>query len=129
MLSSRTKGVGGAAEGAGPVILRGRSPGYTTATATAPALRTMPTTAAPGSRTWWSSVIHGVIYSAIFCVLRHLSLGEVVLIAVIVIGLLYVWNRNRGSEVVRAVPAAHTEFIVQNGGGPDGRFKEAQTNA
>ncbi len=42
-----------------------------------------------------SSVIHGLIYSVIFRVLRHLSLGEVVLLAVVVIGLLYAGNRNR----------------------------------
>ena len=43
-----------------------------------------------------SSIIHGLIYGAIFRVLRHLSLGEIVLLAVVVIGLLYSWNRNRG---------------------------------
>ena len=45
-----------------------------------------------------SSVIHGLIYSVIFRVLRHLSLGEVVLLVVIVIGLLYAWNRRRGYQ-------------------------------
>jgi hypothetical protein len=43
-----------------------------------------------------SSIIHGLIYSVIFRVLRHLSLSEVVLLAVIVIGGIYMWNRNRG---------------------------------
>ena len=43
-----------------------------------------------------SSVIHGLIYSVIFRVLRHLSLGEVVLLAVIVIALIYASNRDRG---------------------------------
>ena len=43
-----------------------------------------------------SSIIHGLIYGAIFRILRHLSLGEVVLLALVVIGLLYAWNRERG---------------------------------
>ena len=43
-----------------------------------------------------SSIIHGLIYGAIFRVMRHLSLGEILLIAAIVIGLFYGWNRNRG---------------------------------
>ena len=43
-----------------------------------------------------SSIIHGLIYGAIFRMLRHLSLGEIVVIAVVVIGLLYAWNRDRG---------------------------------
>ena len=42
-----------------------------------------------------SSVVHGLIYGMIFRVLRHLSLGEIVLLVVLVIGGLYVWNRNR----------------------------------
>ena len=42
-----------------------------------------------------SSIIHGLIYSVIFRVLRHLSLSEIILLAVVVIGLLYAWNRNR----------------------------------
>ena len=43
-----------------------------------------------------SSIVHGLIYGAIFRVLRHLSLGEIVLLAVVVIWMLYAWNRNRG---------------------------------
>ena len=43
-----------------------------------------------------SSVIHGLIYSVIFRALAHLSLGEVVLLAVLVIGGIYLWNRDRG---------------------------------
>ena len=43
-----------------------------------------------------SSIIHGLIYGVIFRVLRHLSLGEIVLLAIVVIGLFYAWNRNRG---------------------------------
>ena len=43
-----------------------------------------------------SSVIHGLIYGVIFRVLSHLSLSEMVLLAVLVIGGLYVWNRDRG---------------------------------
>ena len=42
-----------------------------------------------------SSIIHGLIYGAIFRMLRHLSLGEILLIALVVIGLLYAWNRER----------------------------------
>ena len=42
-----------------------------------------------------SSIVHGLIYSAIFRILRHLSLGEILLIAMVVIGLLYAWNRDR----------------------------------
>lgn len=41
-----------------------------------------------------SSIVHGLIYGAIFRVLRHLSLGEIVLLAVLVIGALYLWNRD-----------------------------------
>ena len=44
-----------------------------------------------------SSVIHGLIYSIIFRVLRHMSLGEIVLLAVLVIGGLYLWSRNRSA--------------------------------
>ena len=42
-----------------------------------------------------SSVIHGLIYSVIFRVLGHMSLGEIVLLAVLVIGGIYLWNRDR----------------------------------
>ncbi|MGI4745293.1 MAG: hypothetical protein ACRYGI_06490 [Janthinobacterium lividum] len=42
-----------------------------------------------------SSVVHGLIYGAIFRLLRHLSLSEIVLLVVLVIGGIYVWNRNR----------------------------------
>ena len=41
-----------------------------------------------------SSVIHGLIYSVIFRALRHLSLGEVVLIAAVVIALIYSARRS-----------------------------------
>jgi hypothetical protein len=43
-----------------------------------------------------SSVIHGLIYSVIFRFLSHLSLPEAILLAVVVIALIYGWNRNRG---------------------------------
>ena len=43
-----------------------------------------------------SSIIHGLIYGVIFRVLSHLSLGEMVLLAVLVIGGLWMWNRDRG---------------------------------
>ena len=42
-----------------------------------------------------SSIVHGLIYGIIFRLLSHLSLGEMVLLAVLVIGGLYMWNRNR----------------------------------
>ena len=42
-----------------------------------------------------SSIVHGLIYGVIFRVLRHMSLGEIVLLAVLVIGGLYLWNRNQ----------------------------------
>lgn len=42
-----------------------------------------------------SSLIHGLIYSVIFRVLRHLSLAEIVLLLVLVVGAVYVWNRDR----------------------------------
>ena len=45
-----------------------------------------------------SSIVHAVIYGAIFRLLRHLSLGEIVLVALVVVGLLYAWNRERGSR-------------------------------
>jgi hypothetical protein len=43
-----------------------------------------------------SSVIHAMIYSVIFRLLSHLSLGEILCLTVAVIVLLYSWNRNRG---------------------------------
>jgi hypothetical protein len=43
-----------------------------------------------------ASVIHAMIYSVIYRLLSHLSLGEIVCLAVAVIVLLYNWNRNRG---------------------------------
>lgn len=45
-----------------------------------------------------SSIVHGLIYGIIFRVLRHMSLGEIVLLAVLVIGGLYLWNRNRDAQ-------------------------------
>ena len=42
-----------------------------------------------------SSIIHGLIYGVIFRLLSHLSLGEMVLLAVLVIGGFTMWNRNR----------------------------------
>jgi hypothetical protein len=42
-----------------------------------------------------SSVIHAMVYEVIFRLLRHLSLGEIVCLAVAVIAVLYSWNRNR----------------------------------
>ena len=43
-----------------------------------------------------SSIIHAMIYSVIFRLLSHLSLGEIVCLTVAVIVVLYSWNRNRG---------------------------------
>ncbi|NPD66616.1 hypothetical protein HN018_26725 (plasmid) [Lichenicola cladoniae] len=43
-----------------------------------------------------SSVIHGLIYSVIFRGLRYMSLSEVILLLVVVIGGIYLWNRNQG---------------------------------
>ncbi len=43
-----------------------------------------------------SSLVHGLIYGMIFRVLSHLSLGEIVLLVVVVVGGLYLWNRNTG---------------------------------
>ena len=45
-----------------------------------------------------SSIIHGLIYGAIFRILAHLGLGEILLLAVVVIGGIYLWNRNRGIQ-------------------------------
>ncbi len=42
-----------------------------------------------------SSIVHGLVYGIIFRLLSHLSLGEMVLLAVLVIGGLAMWNRNR----------------------------------
>ena len=42
-----------------------------------------------------SSVIHGLIYSVIFRLVRHLSLGEIVVLAAVGIWAVYAWNRNR----------------------------------
>ena len=42
-----------------------------------------------------SSVVHGLIYGVIFRLLSHLSLGGMVLLAVLVIGGLALWNRRR----------------------------------
>ena len=41
-----------------------------------------------------SSMIHAMIYSVIFRLLDHLSLGQAVLLVVIVIAVLYGLNRN-----------------------------------
>ena len=45
-----------------------------------------------------SSIVHGLIYGVIFRLLSHLSLGEMVLLAVLVIGGLVMWNRNGRSR-------------------------------
>lgn len=45
-----------------------------------------------------SSVVHGLIYGAIFRLFRHLSLGEILLLVVLVIGGIYMWNRNRYNQ-------------------------------
>ena len=42
-----------------------------------------------------SSVVHGLVYGAIFRLLAHLGLGGTLLLAVLVVGGLYMWNRNR----------------------------------
>ncbi len=42
-----------------------------------------------------SSVIHGLIYGAIFHILRHLSLGEILLLVAVAIWGIYAWNRRR----------------------------------
>jgi hypothetical protein len=42
-----------------------------------------------------SSMIHAMIYSVIFRLLGHLSLGEDICLVVAVIALIYSWNRNR----------------------------------
>jgi hypothetical protein len=43
-----------------------------------------------------SSVVHGLVYGVIFHVMRGLSTGQAILLAVVVIGALWLWNRNRG---------------------------------
>ena len=45
-----------------------------------------------------SSIVHGLIYGIIFRLLRHLSLPEIILLAVVVIGGLYMWNRNNAGR-------------------------------
>ncbi len=45
-----------------------------------------------------SSIVHGLIYGTIFRLLRHLSLGEIVVLTVVVVGGLYLWNRNRSYQ-------------------------------
>lgn len=42
-----------------------------------------------------SSIVHGLIYGAIFRLLRHLGLGGTVLLAVLVVGGIYLWDRDR----------------------------------
>ena len=42
-----------------------------------------------------SSLIHGLIYGAIFHILRHLSLGEILLLVAVALWALYAWNRRR----------------------------------
>ncbi len=42
-----------------------------------------------------SSIVHGLVYGVIFRLLSHLGLGGTVLLAVLVIGGLVMWNRNR----------------------------------
>lgn len=42
-----------------------------------------------------STVLHALIYGTVFRILRHLSLGEIVLLLVLVVGGVYLWNRDR----------------------------------
>ncbi len=43
-----------------------------------------------------SSIVHGLVYGVIFRLLSHLGLGGTVVLAVLVIGGLIMWNRNKG---------------------------------
>lgn len=42
-----------------------------------------------------SSIVHGLVYGVIFRLLSHLGLGGTLVLAVLVIGGLIMWNRNR----------------------------------
>ena len=42
-----------------------------------------------------STVVHGLVYGVIFRLLSHLGLGGTLVLAVLVIGGLIMWNRNR----------------------------------
>jgi hypothetical protein len=42
-----------------------------------------------------SSVIHALIYSVIFRVMRDLTLPQAIILAVVVIAVLFIWGRSR----------------------------------
>ena len=41
-----------------------------------------------------SALVHGLIYSLIFRLVAHLTLSELVVVAALVIGALFLWARN-----------------------------------
>lgn len=42
-----------------------------------------------------SAVIHAVIYGAVFKLMRHMTTGEAIVLACVVIGALFMWSRAR----------------------------------
>lgn len=42
-----------------------------------------------------SAVIHAVIYGSILKVMRQMTTGEAIVVAVVVVGLLFMWGRSR----------------------------------
>lgn len=42
-----------------------------------------------------SAVIHAVIYGAVFKMMRHMTTGEAIVLAVVVIAALFMWSKSR----------------------------------
>lgn len=42
-----------------------------------------------------SSLVHGLVYGLIFKAMRHLTLGQAAVLAMLVLGGLYLWARSR----------------------------------
>ncbi len=45
-----------------------------------------------------SAVIHAVIYSAVFKMMRQMTTGEAIVVAVVVIAALFMWSRSRDRQ-------------------------------
>ena len=45
-----------------------------------------------------SSLIHGVIYGVIYKIMRHMTLPEVLVLAVVVLAGVYIWMRRKSGE-------------------------------
>ena len=45
-----------------------------------------------------SAVIHAVIYGAVFKMMRQMTTGEAIVVAVVVIAALFMWSRSRDRQ-------------------------------